>query len=190
MEISKEIIKNEFEKHYGKELIITPKMLDILHPIIVKSYVSYEAFLKHFRKDQGIVNYIKESQPYIKDVPDNVVKIVKDYFKQNLANYTPISVCRYSNAIADNYLYMVIGKNKNGTYACWSSFNISTESLNFGHYDIELYEDCKNILKGVFYDITGEPDKYGIDATIRSVDNNSIQSEQNNIIKFKHKHGR
>lgn len=72
-----------------------------------------------------------------------VINSVCDYFKNNqaLVNYTPISVCPKSTHPLDEHMYIVIAKEtKSDTYAIWSSWNITTQSLNHGHYQIPSYK--------------------------------------------------
>lgn len=76
-----------------------------------------------------------------------VINSVCDYFKnsQALVNYTPISVWPKSTHPLDEHMYIVIAKEKprlykSDTYAVWSCWNTTTQSLNHGHYQIPSYK--------------------------------------------------
>lgn len=63
-----------------------------------------------------------------------IYKNVRSYFEKELKNYEVISV---RQKITEDYLYRVMAKNKvTGKYAVWTCWNESTQSLNFGHYDL------------------------------------------------------
>jgi len=63
-----------------------------------------------------------------------VYKNVRSYFERELKNYEVILV---RQKITEDYLYRVIAQNKiTGKYAVWTCWNETTQSLNFGHYDL------------------------------------------------------
>lgn len=77
----------------------------------------------------------------------NIFEMVMNYFRNSehgVSNYEPVGVRPLNANKEDNYLYMVIaqytGDNeyKKNTYAVWTSFNTSTQSMNYGHYDMSL----------------------------------------------------
>ena len=74
------------------------------------------------------------------NVPEQVRKNVDKYFAEGhgLANYEPIAVGRTLGN--DGYLYVVLGRQIRGSkWAVWTCWNESTQSLNYGHYD--MFED-------------------------------------------------
>lgn len=71
---------------------------------------------------------------------------VEFYFKENLPQYTVLEIRRKSSHPDDSYLFMVSAKKDDGTYAVWSSWNESTQSLNHGHYNIKSLEDCEKLI--------------------------------------------
>ena len=79
----------------------------------------------------------------------NVLERIIDYFDTNDLRYEPISVRPCSSNEKDNYLYCVLAKYigdadfKKDTYAVWTCFNTSTNSMNYGHYDMSYEEACK-----------------------------------------------
>lgn len=78
------------------------------------------------------------------NVPDSVIKNIEQYFETYLPHYDVVKVMRKSTHPLDSYLFMVIGKKqldpyKTGEYAYWTCWNNETQSLNYGHYDIETY---------------------------------------------------
>lgn len=77
----------------------------------------------------------------------NVFEMVMNYFRNSehgVSNYEPVGVRPTNADERDNYLYLVmaqyIGENeyKKGTYAVWTCFNTETQSMNYGHYDMNL----------------------------------------------------
>lgn len=72
---------------------------------------------------------------------------VEFYFKENLPQYTVLEIRRKSSHPDDSYLFMVSAKKDDGTYAVWSSWNESTQSLNHGHYNIKSLEDCEKVIR-------------------------------------------
>lgn len=79
-------------------------------------------------------------------VPSKVVENVKEYLSKNLPAYTLENVLRKSDHPDDDYLYMVIAKHVDGSYAVWTSWNETSQCLNFGHYALidvmAAYEVC------------------------------------------------
>ena len=123
-----------------------------------------DKMISEYLLDEKFLNFIKEKQPNTAPVPDDVVSSISDWFKNNLSSYNPLEIYRQSNHLEDDYLYMIIAKKGNDEYACWTCWNQTTGSLNFGHYGYSTKEVCKFTLKSYFNDITGEPDKYGMDS--------------------------
>lgn len=83
----------------------------------------------------------------IKKVREHVIL----YFKDHLPQYTVLEITRKSSHPDDTYLWMVSAKKSNGTFAVWTSWNESTQCLNFGHYDLASIEECEKIFKEFFY---------------------------------------
>lgn len=96
-------------------------------------------------------------------VPGNVIEDVKEYLlKNNLGQL--VEVRRGSDHPDDHYLYMVITRKPNTqkyfhngewNYFCWTCWNQSTKSMNYGHNHLETYEECDAILKKYFHKISG-----------------------------------
>lgn len=76
----------------------------------------------------------------------NIVQHVYDYFEEHLPQYTVFEVRKQSYNPDDDYLYLVAAKNKNGSYAVWTSWNESIRSLNQGHYDLSNMKVCAEIM--------------------------------------------
>ena len=68
------------------------------------------------------------------DVIDSVI----DYLHNSMNdNYQLELVTRLSSHADDYYLYIVMAKHKvTNEYAVWTSWNTTTKSLNFGHYNL------------------------------------------------------
>lgn len=75
-----------------------------------------------------------------------VWKNIERYLEENLSRYNLIDVFRKSQHPDDDYLYMVIAKHDNGTWAVWTCWNDKTKTLNNGHYTIEDIMDAYEIL--------------------------------------------
>lgn len=85
------------------------------------------------------------------NVPTSVVENVKKYFKESnsLQAYTAVKVLR-SNNLSDEYCYHVIAvridEQGKEVYACWTSWNETTQCLNHGHYCLESEEEAMEVL--------------------------------------------
>lgn len=82
---------------------------------------------------------------------EQVIQNVEEYFKEHLPQYSVLKVVKKSNHKDDAYLYMVSAKKSDDTYAVWTSWNESTQSLNYGHYDLKSEEDCNKIFEEFYY---------------------------------------
>ena len=76
---------------------------------------------------------------------------VEEYFKKNLPKYTVLEIKQKSEYLEDSYLFMVSAIKDNGTFAMWTSWNETTQSLNFGHYDLDFYADCEILFEEHYY---------------------------------------
>ncbi len=76
---------------------------------------------------------------------------VELYFKEHLPKYTVLEIRQKSYHPADNYLWMVSAKEEDGTYAVWTAWNVSSQSLNFGHYNLKSIEDCEKVFEEFYY---------------------------------------
>ena len=85
-------------------------------------------------------------------VPKQVKKNVQKYLKNNGLGEL-VEVRRASDHPEDHYLYHVIAK-IGVTFSCWTSWNETTQSMNFGHYGL-TYEECDSVLKEYFHRISG-----------------------------------
>lgn len=84
---------------------------------------------------------------------------------------------------------------QDGTYACWTSWNDSTKSLNHGHYRLNSLKGAEKIVKDNFYDITDEPEKYGFENTIKSFEREGMKEEEAAVVlqdgnEFEFRHNR
>ena len=79
------------------------------------------------------------------EAPSKVYKNVRFYFSDGhgVENYNLVSV---RQKLTETYLYRVMAQHKiTGKYAVWTSWNETTQSLNFGHYNLSL-ENATDIL--------------------------------------------
>lgn len=128
-------------------------MLAMSGPKTNKNLTGYEVEVDD--KFMFVVNYTDM------DVSEEVKNNVRKYFEDNLPQYTVYNVYYKSNHDDDKYLYMVFAKkntDKEDDYAVWTSWNESTHSLNYGHYDLTK-EKAKEVLQEYFFDCTGKLNK-------------------------------
>lgn len=170
----KEELKNYIEtflKKQDEELVCTSRVLDTLATEIIDSgNTDLQAEAEKLLSKESVMEYIREHIPYTAKVPFEVKNNVQSYFEEHLKNYTPVEICRISNHPEDHYLYAVIARHNNGDYACWTSWNHSTESMNFGHYGLSDREAAFSIVQDKFNDISGEIEKYGPEKTVTAMD--------------------
>lgn len=84
------------------------------------------------------------------DIEVSVVWHIKEYFQLKLPQYEVLEVRRKSVYPEDSYLFMVSAVKEDGTYAVWTSWNESTQCLNYGHYDLQSHEDCEKVFAKSF----------------------------------------
>jgi hypothetical protein len=106
---------------------------------------------------------LQARQPYLEPVANDVIESIKDYMTHgSLSHIKPIRVSRASNSPEDHYLYFVTAYNTTtDMYACWTSWNQLTQTLNYGHYNISSLADVDELFAERFNDITYEPELYG-----------------------------
>lgn len=76
-----------------------------------------------------------------------VVRRVEQYFEEHLPQYTVMEVRRKSYYTEDDYLYMVSAVKKDGSsFAFWSSYNDSRQTMNCGHYNLPSLEVCAKLM--------------------------------------------
>lgn len=85
-------------------------------------------------------------------IPQNVIENIHRYFQEKFPNYEVLEVRKKSCYEEDSYLYMVAAKKNTGSYAVWTSWNDSTQSLNHGHYDLADLESCEQIMDKFYND--------------------------------------
>ena len=59
----------------------------------------------------------------------------------------------FENAVRmalDEILYP-FQKKEDGTYAVWTAWNESSQSLNFGHYNLKSIEDCEKVFEEFYF---------------------------------------
>ncbi len=76
---------------------------------------------------------------------------VELYFKEHLPQYTVLEIRKKSYHPDDCYLYMVSAGKEDGTYAVWTSWNETTQSLNYGHYGLKSTEDCEKVFQKFYF---------------------------------------
>ena len=73
------------------------------------------------------------------NVPESVRKNVDKYFAEGhgLTNYEPIAVGQHRGKGEAEYIYVVLARQiRGGEWAVWTCWNESTQSLNYGHYNL------------------------------------------------------
>ena len=76
---------------------------------------------------------------------------VEEYFKKHLSQYTVLEIKHKSEYPEDSYLFMVSAIKEDGSFAMWTAWNESTQSLNYGHYGLDSYADCEILFEEHYY---------------------------------------
>lgn len=178
----------------GKNMILTKRVLEGLKSVI-DTKIQIGEFtpdilakqIKNFIEKPDTLSFISDRQPELSKVPDDVIKNLQNYFKENLKAYEVVDVCRKSNHPDDCNLYSVIARRKDDYYTCWTSWNDKIKSLNHGHYGLNNKEEALIIIRNNYHDITGDTEKYGIENSRIEIGSNMQEKEQNydNIIFFR-----
>ena len=181
-------------------LLITPRIGEVIMMKFIDGSKDStpEEFLAFLDTDEAIsaiqdsymLDLIESRQPFEDPVPCEVMDNIVNYFKDELSDsgYVPLKVCRKSNHPDDGYLYSVIAKNiSSGGFACWSSFNESTQSLNHGHYGLDNEDEARQIISENFYDITDDLCNHGPDKTMTDMPESISPAEEmgGNVIPFR-----
>lgn len=74
------------------------------------------------------------------------------YFKEHMPKYEIVEVVKKSSHPDDSHLYMVAARKHPNTFAVWTSWNESTESLNHGHYGLTTLLECEKIFQEFYHD--------------------------------------
>ena len=98
----------------------------------------------------------------MKNAPKEVHEHVVSYFKkkvlENRFDTNSIEVfVGGDEEVGDGHLFLVIAKEKNGDcYGCWTCWNESVKSLNYGHYVLKSREEAMEILEKFEPKLKGE----------------------------------
>ena len=181
-----ELIDAHYKTNHS-ELFITKNIKERIIPIITSNNSIYQVppeiakeKIIDFLEKPNILKFITERQPLLSKVPEDVITDVVQYFKKNLSGYIPIAIYRKSNHQDDAFMYSVLSQ-KEDTYACWTCWNQKAGSLNHGHTQLDSIEEAVSILKENFFDLTGEPDKYGIEHSCTMLENSQKEGVENQI---------
>lgn len=175
-----------FYKKYDKSIVCTDRILEALANTIHKMFVSDQIKaldeVDQLLESEKTVRFIKDREPYIEKVPPDVLEKINAFFRFNLAGFKVLEVCRSSNHKLDKDLYSVIGKQDNGKYACWTSYNAGLNTLNYGHYGLKTEEEAFVVINDNFNDIAGNKDLFGPAVTkIPVTDNITDYNRDQNI---------
>ena len=195
----KQYVKN-FYRNFDESIVCTNRWSDILARTVCQIVKEQQLdngtqFIESLLKKESTLKFIAEREPNVEEIPETVFRDVVKYFEHHLPHIDPISICRISNHPEDSHLYAVIGKQKNGNYACWTSWDQNKESMNYGHYDLAFKEVAFAIINEKFNDITDELEKFGPEKTLcdisseikEQVKNSSKDMENGTIIPFRNK---
>ncbi|MCI8781787.1 MAG: hypothetical protein HFH70_14185 [Lachnospiraceae bacterium] len=167
------------------DLVITKRVKEALAKVVERKILTGEikvATLKQgvadFLLKEGTLSFIRERQPEVSCVPESVIIEIKKYFQDNMPNCQPIEVFRSSNHPNDAHLYSIVGKNANGSYSCWTSYNAAIGSLNHGHYGLSGKEEAIDILDEYFHDITDEREKYNMNCSKVAIAPEQLEVQQ------------
>ena len=130
--------------------------------------------------------FIEKRQPELSKVPDSVIEHIESYFNKNLKAYEITDVFRKSNHPDDAALFSVVGRRKDGYYACWTSWNENTQEVNHGHYGLNDKDTAIAIIRKNYNDITDEIEKYGLENSRVEIvkETQEPEREADNIIYF------
>lgn len=98
----------------------------------------------------------------MKNAPKEVHEHVVSYFKnESLGNRYDTSAIEAfvggDKEIGDGHLFLVMAKEKSSDgYGCWTCWNDSVKSLNYGHYDLKNREEAIEILEKFEPKLKGE----------------------------------
>lgn len=84
-------------------------------------------------------------------IPEEVIIHIQEYFQKKLPAYEVVKVRRKSWHKDDSHLFMVAAKKNTGSYAVWTGWNESTQSLNYGHYDLADMEACERVMDEYYH---------------------------------------
>lgn len=183
------VIKNHLTEE--NVYVITKRLSKVLASCFYDKYNNFEDintydFISNhayeFFNNPKTIALIKDKQPYIAPISTDVIDSINQYFgKYDLSEYKILNIYRHSNHPDDHYLYMILAQQKDGQYACWTSWNESTKSLNFGHYNLD-FDAAISIIKDNFNDITDEIDLSIInDEYFDRIYSRNVQSIDENI---------
>lgn len=201
MKVSETEIREYIKNYYAEEhteFHITERILSRLTPIIIDglekashdfSMETAAPAVKTFLEKDNILEFVRKKQPNMNPIPEQVINSLNTYFEKFLPDYEICHIYRKSNYQEDNYIYSVTAGNRNGEYACWSSWNAAVESLNHGHYNLSAESDAIHILLDLFSDVTDEPENFGMLHLSVKCEQTKAQPEKNNIVEYpKHRH--
>lgn len=202
MKVNIDEIREVIQEHFTREhpdFILTKRIMEKLTPIVIDglekaplnmSMEEAKPSIDRFLEQNKVINFVKERQPFTEPIPENVINDVKKYFKDFMQNYSILHIYRRSNHPEDRYLYSITAKDTKGEYACWSSWNQSLNSLNHGHYNISSEQECIDLLKSMFTDLTDETDKYGMEASQYENHDSNAEEQKSNIVFMNNRRGR
>lgn len=184
-EMSQEEMKNYIQSFYrgiDEKIICTSRISEALATTICqmikkKQLSSDPKAVEELLMKDNTLKFIREREPYVEPVPEQVIKSVRGYFEHKFSQMTPIEIFRMSNHKEDDYLYGVIAVQGNGKYACWTSWNQHSENMNFGHYDLSTKEIAFSIIDENFNDISDEKEMFG-PLKSRTIIENDVQEER------------
>ena len=165
-------VADGLEKNYSEEFRITPRIINSFSTAD-KVFIEKGQIKEKVEDIDRLIGFdiskefVKNRQPLVSKVSSDVLYDVYDYFRGDMPDVEVYSVARASNHPDDTNLYSVVGRDKrDGEFMCWTSWNESTKSLNYGHYGYKDYNACHHIIAEHFNDITDDVVRYGPDASI------------------------
>lgn len=116
--------------------------------------------MHHFLQEQGIdyetsqCDNLVHFEIFVNEEEENAINAFIDrmqalnrYLSKHLNDYILSKITRLSSHPDDDYLYIVKALNtKTLKYAVWTSWNTTTQSLNYGHYDL-TEEKAEEVIK-------------------------------------------
>ena len=116
-----------------------------MHNFLKEAGIEYKA--SHCDNFVHFEVYVNREEQKEVDAFIDRMQILNKYLNKHLNDYVLSQVTRLSSHPDGDYLYIVKALNTKALkYAVWTSWNTTTHSLNYGHYDL-TDEQAESVIK-------------------------------------------